>query len=232
MVEIKGLEKLATRDFPGYLSATLFTGGCNFRCPYCHNADLVLRPGSLSTLSLESFGEFLDSRQGWLEAVCVTGGEPLMHADLATLLGQIKARGLFIKIDTNGSFPLQLKELIEQGLLDFIAMDIKAPLENYAHAAGVSVDIQAVSESITVIRNSGCRYAFRTTVVPGLVNEDDVAEIAYMLEGVEHYILQPFMALQTLDPEYSRRLPPSKEQLHRMADRARKFISCVTVEGN
>ncbi len=232
MVEIKGLEKLAPGDFPGFLSATLFTGGCNFRCPYCHNADLVLRPGSLSTLSRESFWEFLDARQGWLEAVCVTGGEPLIHEDLVTFLGEIKARGLFIKLDTNGSYPQRLKELIEQGLLDFIAMDIKAPLENYALAAGVSVDIRAVLESISVIRNSGCRYAFRTTVVPGLIKEADAAEIAKMLEGADHYILQPFMAHQTLDPEYSQLLPPSKEQLLRMANRAREFISRVTVEGN
>jgi pyruvate formate lyase activating enzyme len=232
LVEIKGLEKLAPRDFPGYISATLFTGGCNFRCPYCHNADLVLRPGSLATISRESIWEFLDDRQGWLEAVCVTGGEPLMHEDLDTLLKQIKARDLFIKVDTNGSYPRRLEALVEQGLLDFIAMDIKAPLENYAHAAGVSVDIQSIQESISVIRDSGCRYAFRTTVVPGLVKEDDAVVIAQLLNGVDHFILQPFMAHQTLDPEYSQRPSTSKEQLLRMADRAREFIPRVTVEGN
>ena len=231
MVEIKGLEKLAPRDYPGHISATLFTGGCNFRCPYCQNADLVLRPGSLSTISRDALWEFLDARQGWLEAICVTGGEPLMHEDLNTLLDQIKARDLFVKIDTNGSYPKRLRGLVEQGLVDFIAMDIKAPLKNYSHAAGLPVDIQSIQESISVIRDSGCRYAFRTTVVPGLVMEDDAVVIAQMLKGVDHYILQPFVGPHTLDPEYSKRPPTSKEQLLRMANRAREFIPRVTVEG-
>lgn len=231
MVEIKGLEKLAPRDFPGHISATVFTGGCNFRCPYCHNADLVLKPGSLATIPPEAFFEFLDIRRGWLEAVCVTGGEPLMHEDLGDLLRAVKERELLVKIDTNGSFPQRLRELISAGLVDFVAMDVKAPINRYAEAAGVPVDTAAILESISIVRGSGCGHLFRTTVVPGLLQSADIKAIAVMLEAAEEYRLQPFVPGQTLDPAYADRPACSGEELSRLAGIAQQFIPRVTVEG-
>jgi pyruvate formate lyase activating enzyme len=231
LVEIKGLEKLAPRDFPGHISASVFTGGCNFRCPYCHNADLVLKPDSLATMPREEFIEFLELRQGWLEAVCVTGGEPLMHEDLERLLADIKERGLLIKLDTNGSFPGRLEGLISAGLVDFVAMDVKAPLERYEEAAGVSVAADSIRESVAVLRDSGCGHLFRTTVVPGLLHSEDIEAIAAMLKGVGEYVLQPFVPGQTLDPEYSNRPSSAGEELSRLAEIARRVIPRVTVGG-
>ena len=232
MVEIKGLEKLAPRDFPGHISATVFTGGCNFRCPYCHNADLVLKPGSLATIPPEVFFEFLDIRRGWLEAVCVTGGEPLMHDDLGDILGTVKERELLVKLDTNGSFPQHLRELISTGLVDFVAMDVKAPIEKYDEAAGGAVDTEAIRESISVLRESGCGHLFRTTVVPGLLQSADIEAIAVMLGEAEEYLLQPFVTGRTLDPAYADRPSCSGEELCRLAGIAQQFIPRVTVGGN
>jgi pyruvate formate lyase activating enzyme len=231
LVEIKGLEKLAPRDFPGHISTTVFTGGCNFRCPYCHNADLVLKPGSLSTIPREALLEFLDIRQGWLEAVCVTGGEPLMHENVGELLCAIKEKDLLVKIDTNGAFPGRLQELISGGLVDYVALDVKAPLEKYAEAAGVPVATEAIEECIAVVRGSGCDYLFRTTVVPGLLHDEDIKAIAGMLEGASEYRLQPFVTGRTLDPAYADRPSCSKEELSRLAGIAEEVIPKVTVEG-
>ena len=231
MVEIKGLEKLAPRDFPGHLSATIFTGGCNFRCPYCHNAELVLKPASLSTISREAFLEFLEVRRGFLEAVCVTGGEPLMHEDVGDLLGLIKGKGLLVKIDTNGAFPERLRELITEGMVDYVAMDVKAPLEKYPKAVGVAVDTVGIRESIAVLRESGCGHLFRTTVVPGLLSGEDIGAIAEMLEGEAEYRLQPFVAGHTLDPAYADHPSCNREELSRLAGIAGGYIPNVTIEG-
>lgn len=231
MVEIKGLEKLAPRDFPGHLSATVFTGGCNFRCPYCHNAELVLKPASLSTMSREAFLEFLDVRRGFLEAVCITGGEPLMHEDVGGLLGSIKGKGFLVKIDTNGAYPERLRELIMEGLVDFVAMDVKAPLEKYPKAVGGAVDTEAIRESIAVLRESGCGHLFRTTVVPGLLSGRDIGAIAEMLKGAAEYRLQPFVAGRTLDPEYADHPSCSREELVRLAVIAGEYIPNVMIEG-
>jgi len=231
LVEIKGLEKLAPRDFPGHLSATIFTGGCNFRCPYCHNAELVLKPSSLSTISREAFLEFLEVRRGFLDAVCITGGEPLMHEDVGDLLSAIKGGGLLVKIDTNGAYSDRLRELIAEGLVDYVAMDVKAPLKKYPKAVGVAVDTEAIRESIAILRESGCGHLFRTTVVPGLLSGDDIGAIAEMLEGEAEYRLQPFVAGHTLDPAYADRPSCSREELARLAGIAGKYIPNVTIEG-
>ncbi len=147
MVEIKGLEKFSSRDFPGHISSTVFLGGCNFRCPYCHNAELVLRPETLPTLLLDAFICFLDTRRNWLEGICVTGGEPLLTPHLEELLLVIRERGLRIKLDTNGSRPGRLADLIRAELVDLVALDVKAPLERYGEVTASAVDPSVISES-------------------------------------------------------------------------------------
>ena len=231
MVEIKGIEKFASRDFPGHISSTVFLGGCNFRCPYCHNADLVLRPKSLPTTLLDTFICYLDMRQGWLEGICVSGGEPLLTAHLEELLLVIKERNLLVKLDTNGSLPGRLAELIRAGLVDRVAMDVKAPLERYREVTGADMDPAAVSESLDLVRNSGLECTFRTTVVPGLVGPEDVRSIAQMLRGARFYQVQQFLPNNTLDKRYLEVQPFSRQEVLDMADLARPYVGEVQVEG-
>ncbi len=231
MVEIKGLEKFAPKDFVGFISSTVFLGGCNFRCPYCHNSDLVLRPQTLPTFPLESFLSFLDSRKGWLEGVCISGGEPLLHDELEMLLTLIKERNLLVKVDTNGSFPSRLEALIRKKLIDRIAMDVKAPLERYSEVTGVEVEKQDILRSIDIIKNSGLHYIFRCTVVPGLVGPKDVEKISRLIKGAEVFQLQQFVPLNPLDRDYLQKKPYSREEVQEFAKIAAPYLSEVRVEG-
>ncbi len=231
MVEIKALEKFAAKDFPGTISSTVFLGGCNFRCPFCHNADLVLRPESLPGLSLDLFLCFLDARQGWLEGVCVTGGEPLLQDHLEDLLSVIKERKLLVKLDTNGSRPDRLKALLGEGLVDWVAMDIKAPLARYKAVTRSAVEESDLVRSIGLIKTSGLGYTFRTTVVPGLVGQEDVLQIAREVGGARLYQVQQFFPQDAIDPHYRRVLPFKREEVLGMADSVRPYFDEVRVEG-
>jgi len=231
LAAIKGLEKFAPKDFPGYISSTIFLGGCNFRCPFCQNPDLVLNPGNLPVMPQELFLEFLDSRKGWLEGVCVTGGEPLIHKDLIELLGLIKEKGLRIKLDTNGSFPQRFREIIQKGLVDSAAMDIKAPLDKYSLASGIDVNTEAIKKSISILKKSNIEYMFRTTVVPGLIDEKGIEEIGRMLEGGPLFQLQQFSPENTLDESYRKIKPYPKEEVQRFGRIAEKYFAKVNLEG-
>jgi pyruvate formate lyase activating enzyme len=231
LVEIKGLEKFSPKDFPGYISSTVFLGGCNFRCPFCHNSDLVLRPEILPTFPLDYFLSFLDSRKGWLEGICISGGEPLLHDDLETLLILIKDRNLLVKIDTNGSFPSRLENLIQKKLVDHIAMDVKAPLKRYQEVTRATVNEEDIVQSVDIIKNSGLGYVFRTTLVPGLVGPEDVKKICQMLDGSKIYQLQQFVPLNTLDSHYLQKKPYGREEIQGLARIAEPYFSEVRIEG-
>ncbi len=231
MVEIKGLEKFSPKDFPGYISSTVFLGGCNFRCPFCHNSDLVLRPEILPTFPLDYFLSFLDSRKGWLEGICISGGEPLLHDDLETLLILIKDRNLLVKIDTNGSFPSRLEDLIKNKLVDHIAMDVKAPLKRYQEVTRATVNEEDIVRSVDIIKNSGLGYVFRTTLVPGLVGPEDIKKICQMLDGAKIYQLQQFIPLNTLDSHYLQKKPYRREEVQGLAKIAEPYFSEVRIEG-
>ena len=231
MVEIKGLEKFAPKDFGGFISSTIFLGGCNFRCPYCHNSDLVLRPQTLPTFPLEYFLNFLDLRKGWLEGICVTGGEPLLHDDLETLLSLIKERDLLIKIDTNGSFPSKLEALIQKELVDQIAMDVKAPLEQYHEVTGVKVEKENILQSIDIVKNSGLQYVFRCTVVPGLIGPEDIEKISLLIKDADVFQLQQFVPANPIDSDYLQIKPFSREEVLGLAKIAEPYFSEVRVEG-
>lgn len=231
MVEIKGLEKFSPKDFPGYISSTVFLGGCNFRCPFCHNSDLVLRPEILPTFPLDYFLSFLDSRKGWLEGICISGGEPLLHDDLETLLILIKDRNLLVKIDTNGSFPSRLENLIQKKLVDHIAMDVKAPLKRYQEVTRAAVNEEDIVRSMDIIKNSGLGYVFRTTLVPGLVGPEDIKQICQMLNGAKIYQLQQFIPLNTLDSHYLQKKPYRREEVQGLAKIAEPYFSEVRIEG-
>ncbi len=231
MVEIKGLEKFAPLDFPGHISSTVFLGGCNFRCPYCHNADLVLAPESLPTMPLDFFVSYLDSRRGWLEAVCVSGGEPLLQEDLEVLCRVIKDRNLLVKVDTNGSFPERLEELIGKKLVDYVAMDVKAPLRRYAQVVRAAVKEEDIRRSIEIIRASGLPYMFRTTVVPGLVGEEDLIEIAALLKGAKIFQVQQFSTKNPIDRTYLQVKPYESDEIDRIVKIIKPYFGEVRIEG-
>lgn len=230
MVEIKGIEKFSSRDFPGHISSTVFLGGCTFRCPYCHNADLVLRPETVPSMAADYFLSYLDGRKGWLEAICFTGGEPLLHEDIEDLIRVVRERGLLVKLDTNGSFPDRLEALLGLGLLDRVSMDVKAPLERYREVTRSNVDLEKIVRSIDLIRGSGVNYNFRTTVVPGLVGQDDVVQIGEWLSGAARYVVQQFVPQTTVDPAFLAVRPYGRAELEAIAAAAKPYFGQVDIE--
>jgi pyruvate formate lyase activating enzyme len=231
VVEIKGIEKFSSRDFPGHISSTVFLGGCTFRCPYCHNSELVLRPETIQTMPVDIFLSYLDGRAGWLEAVCLTGGEPLLHEDVEDLIRVVRERGLLVKLDTNGSFPERLEGLLGAGLLDWVAMDVKAPLERYREVTRSNVDVERIVRSADILRASGARHTFRTTVVPGLVGKDDVIKIGEWLDGAANYLIQQFVPQTTIDPAFLEVKPFSRAELEDIVAAARPYFLDVRIEG-
>ena len=187
---IGGLQKTSLLDYPDTISAIVWTVGCNFRCPFCYNKDLVL--GKVGSIPEEEFFSFLNKRKGMLDGLVISGGEPLMQKDIVQFAEKVKKLGYLIKIDTNGMYPEKLKELIDKKLVDYIAMDVKAPKKKYDTLAGVKIDIKKIEKSIELIQNSGLDYEFKTTFTPGLLTKDDIINIAKWLEGSKRFYLQQF----------------------------------------
>ena len=192
-MKIKGLQKTTLLDFPEKLACTVFTGGCNFRCPFCHNASLVLRAGEAQEISEADFFNYLNKRKEMLDGVCITGGEPTLCPDLEDFIKKIKELGLLVKLDTNGTFPEKIESLLDKGLVDYIAMDIKNSKSKYAVTAGISDFPDAVEKSINIIINKAPDYEFRTTVVRELHTPQDIAEIAKWIRNAKKYFLQAYV---------------------------------------
>jgi len=218
MTGIKGFIETSFVDWKGKVASVIFLGGCNFRCPYCHNHRLVLQPEALEDIPWGAIEEGLRRLRGWVDGVCVTGGEPTLHPSLPRILGDLRSMGFQTKLDTNGSLPEILERLIEGGLLDAVSMDVKAPLREdaYQRCSGRPVAIRAVERSIRVLAASGLEVEFRTTVVPGLLGEEEVLEIASGLPPGVPYLLQGFRPLEVLDPRLEDAVPYSEETLERM----------------
>lgn len=197
---IGGWQKFSTLDYPYKLSAIVFTQGCNFRCHFCYNPMLVLPSSETHNVKShplipeDDFFDFLRSRQGKLDAVVITGGEPTLHADLPEFIAKIKALGFLVKLDTNGTNPERLRQILSQGQVDYLAMDLKASPEKYAQVVGVSVDFSKIQESVKIIMQSALPYEFRTTVVPGLVSITDIPAMAQAIAGAELWYLQEFQS--------------------------------------
>ena len=190
---IAGMQKLTLLDYPGKVACTVFTAGCDLRCPFCHNASLALPDRPRDSMEAEEVLAFLKKRVGVLEGVAVTGGEPLLHRGLGGLLGEIKALGYSVKLDTNGTFPLRLREVVEAGLVDRVAMDIKAAPENYARLVCLpGFDLAPVRESAEYLMGCGVDYEFRTTAVKGLHTAADFEGIAAWIAGAKEYYIQEF----------------------------------------
>ncbi|HOH46341.1 MAG TPA: anaerobic ribonucleoside-triphosphate reductase activating protein [Candidatus Cloacimonadota bacterium] len=193
------MQRFSLLDYPGKLSAIVFTQGCNFRCPYCHNPGLVDPARFSESIPEEEVLDFLKKRVGKLNALTVTGGEPLLQPDLEDFLKAVKELGYLIKLDTNGSFPAQLKSIIDQGLTDYIAMDIKAPLDLYSLVVQVELDSSAIIESMDLIRSSSIPYEFRTTLFDKVLLSEDVERLKLMLKSGDVYYLQECRYQDTLE---------------------------------
>lgn len=192
-MNIGGLQKFSLIDFHGKICAVIFTQGCNFKCPFCHNPGLLSCEVSGASFCKEDVFEFLKSRVGLLEGVVITGGEPTMQKNLISFLEKVKKMGYEVKLDTNGSNPHKLEEAIAGGLVDYVAMDIKSPLRKYQQLSGTNVQVEKIKRSIEIIQNSGLDYEFRTTVVSPFLNFDDLYEIASSLNDKKRYKLQEFI---------------------------------------
>ncbi len=190
-MNIQGFQKLTLLDFPGKMACTVFTGGCNFRCPFCHNASLVNEP-TCYTSSADEVLEYLTKRKGILDGVCITGGEPLLQPDLEDYIRKIKALGYSVKLDTNGYLPDRLENLLKTGLVDYVAMDIKAFKGNYSNAAGIPIDIEKIEKSIELLKSSKISFEFRTTVVKGIHSVNEFKHIAEWIKGTKKYFLQKY----------------------------------------
>ncbi len=222
---IGGIQRFSLIDFPGKVSAIVFTRGCNFRCPYCHNPELVDPNRYVDALEEEQLWEFLQRRQHKLDAVVITGGEPTLQEDLRPFLEKIRKMGFLIKLDTNGSNPRAIKDLLSANLLDYVAMDIKAPLEKYSEVAKVPIDKTDIEESIMLIRESHVSHEFRTTVAKNMLSEADVLNIARMLQGEKLYVLQRCVPTKVLDPHFlGEFVPYTREELQNMAQLAQSYV--------
>lgn len=228
---IGGLQKLTLLDYPGHIACTVFTAGCDFRCPFCHNSSLVLPEAFGPRIEVDELLSFLQKRRGILDGVAITGGEPLLHADLPELLRQIKALGFLIKLDTNGTFPDRLEALIAEGLVDRVAMDIKNSPALYGETVGVpGLDLTAVDRSRALLLEGRVEYEFRTTVVRPLHTRESLCETAEWISGAAEYYLQQYR-----DPgcvlNNEGLAPYDEAQMRAFAEAVRPIVPSVQLRG-
>lgn len=229
-MNISGIQKLTLLDFPGKLACTVFTAGCNFRCPFCHNASLVL-PGMSDRIDERELLSFLKKREGILEGVCITGGEPCLQPDLETFIGKVRDIGFAVKLDTNGSFPEKLSSLLEKGLLDYVAMDIKTSKERYAEVCGVQNEklFENVQKSVEILKSSSVPHEFRTTTARELQTKEDFEKIGRWLSGEKRYFIQQYEASGDLVGDEM--TPYEKEELAEFAKVMKNFVENVEIRG-
>lgn len=225
-----GFQKLTLLDFPGKTACTAFSPGCNLRCPFCHNASLALCQSGPEEIPAEEILSYLERRRGLIDGICLTGGEPTLQADLAEFCRQARARGALVKLDTNGTRPQALAELIGQGLVDYVAMDVKNGPSRYAETAGLeTMDVSPVRESVALLKKGLVPYEFRTTVVASLHDEASLREAAEWLRGAQRWFLQQFVdsggCLQSGLSAYS------EETLHAFAEKLRPIVPEIFVRG-
>lgn len=232
LLVFKGLQKTTLIDFPDKVACTFFLSKCNFLCPFCYNKQLVFDEDTGFELNEKQAIEFLKEREGFLDGVCITGGEPLLHKDIVSFLEKVKKLGLLVKIDTNGSKPGLLKELFDKKLLDYVAMDIKGELENYEKAAGIEVDLNAIKESVLLIREKSPDYEFRTTLVPTIHSKEGLLQIGKWLKGSRRFFLQQFNpSVPLLDPKFEKIKPFSEKELEEFVKVLRPFFDSVNERG-
>jgi len=228
-MKINGLQKLTLLDYPEHTACTVFLAGCDLRCPFCHNSELI--SGSVpAVMDEEELFAFLSKRKGILDGVAFTGGEPLLRPELPGVMKRIKEEGFLVKLDTNGTHPDRLEGILKEGLADYVAMDIKNSPERYAETSGVeSLDTGLISRSISLIISSGAAHEFRTTVTAQLHSEESFGKIGPWIEGADRYFLQAFADRDTV--VYAGFSAPDKETLEAYADIVRPYVNSVGVRG-
>lgn len=228
-MKIAGLQKLTLLDFPEKVACTVFTSGCNLRCPFCHNADLVISAASSDGMQEDELLAFLKSRKGILDGVCITGGEPTLWGELPELIRRVKALGFAVKLDTNGTRPQRLEELLSEGLLDYVAMDIKNSPDRYCETCGGVDCIKQVRESAELLRSSQIPYEFRTTLCHPLHTPEDMKEIGRWLKGAPRYFLQLFVDSGNLIG--AGMTPLSEGEMQAMLEAIRRDIPSAQIRG-
>ena len=229
-MKINGFQKLTLLDFPGHTACTVFTGGCNLRCPFCHNALLVTEAEELEEYPEEEILAFLKKRQGILDGVAITGGEPLLQRDIRSFIEKVRALGYSVKLDTNGTFPKILRELAEAGLLDYVAVDIKNSKKKYGETTGrPEIDLDPVSETVEFLLHGSVPYEFRTTVVREFHTKEDIEKIGEWIRGADRYVLQHFEDSGNLIGKNMHPVP--REEMLEMQQIVRKYVGNAEVRG-
>jgi len=225
-----GFQKFSLIDYPGKICAIVFTQGCNFRCPYCHNPELVeFNRQDYAAPEEDEIISFLEKRKGKIDALTVTGGEPLLQPDLDTFLTRVKELGYLIKLDTNGSLPSELENVIQNRLIDYIAMDVKSPIGKYSEVIRARIDTDKILRSINLIMDSGLEYEFRTTVAKDLLCKDDILKIGPLVHNACLYVLQKFVPSKTLDKEFINSPGYSDEEMEEFREMMEGFVSTCVV---
>jgi len=229
---IRGIIETSFIDWDGKLVMSLYTPRCNLRCPFCHNYELLENPERYPEKSWASVRNHLKKHSDFLDGVCITGGEPLLEPDIEDWMKKIKAMGKLVKLDTNGTMPDILSDLIAKKLVDYVAMDVKAPLdERYSKAIGVKIDIRKIKKSIGIIMKSGVDYEFRTTIVPTIHSAEDIIEIAKSLKGAKKYVIQQFVPFHAWDEKLRDLKPYDNETIARVADECSQYVENMVVRG-
>ena len=227
---IHGFQKMTLLDYPSKVACTIFTAGCNFRCPFCHNAPLVTRLRAEDAFTEDEVLSYLEKRRGLLDGVCVTGGEPLLQDDFLAFAAKVKSMGFSLKLDTNGSFPDRLREAIASGLVDYVAMDVKNAPKKYAATIGRDGFSDAVRESVALLKEGTVDYEFRTTVCREMQTPDDIEAIAEWIAGARRYFIQGFVDSNDLVGTETL-TAPDRETMDEMLRRARKFVPDAALRG-
>jgi pyruvate formate lyase activating enzyme len=223
---IGGLQKMSLTDYPGQISAIIFTKGCNLRCPYCYNVSLnAIESGEKSDISEAEILEFLEKRKGKLDAVVITGGEPTLHSSLEGFMAKVKDKGFLVKLDTNGTNPKAIKRIWEKGLIDYVAIDLKGPPEKYSQVTGTSVDMDEYKQTLDHVIKSRIPHEFRSTMVPSLLNKDDIHSMGEMIQGADRWYLQKFVSnLGMIDDALKDTLPFTDKEMEEMVEVGKEYV--------
>lgn len=225
-MKIGGIQKFSTVDYPGYTVASIFTIGCNMRCGYCHNPELVLPEQFVGEIPTDEILKFLASRKGLLDGVAISGGEPMMQEDLPDFIRKVKAMGFRVKLDTNGTNPTMLNALIDEGIIDFVAMDIKGPLDKYVQIAARPIDLDAIQESIRLIKTID--HEFRTTIIRAQLEPRDFEAIGELVDGAQRFALQYFIPGNTVSPQFRNELSFTPSEMDQAKIIMQRYVAeCV-----
>ncbi|NTU69282.1 anaerobic ribonucleoside-triphosphate reductase activating protein [bacterium] len=228
---IKGFTPTSLTDWPGKISAVIFLPRCNFRCHYCYNPEFINDPDGLPDIEDDEIFSYLEKKRKWIDGVVMLGGEPTIHPKFMDIVKKVKAMNLGIAVHTNGTTPDIVKQLIDENLVDYFAMDIKAPFSKYKKVVNVDIDVKKVEESAKIIMDSNVDYEFRTTVVPDLITKEDIKEMGESLKGAKRFFIQQFKPGNTLDPEYQRKKVYLIPELNELKKEAEKYFKEVQIRG-